>query len=382
MADIAECRKKLDEIDEKIARLFGERMDVCRDVAESKIESGRPVYDAEREKAKMDTVAEMVDGDFDKIAVKEVFGQLMALSRRLQYGILAENGITEPTGYTEAGEIKKDGSTVVFQGVEGAYGHEAAIRFFGPDADLYHVSEFEDAMNEVSEGRADYAVLPIENSTAGFVSNNYELLLDHDLHIAGEVYIPVSHMLLGVPGASLSDIKTVYSHEQALMQSAGFLDSHREWDRVSVANTAVAAKKVIDDGDITQAAIASRTAAELYGLKILAEEINTEKGNTTRFFVLTKDPVYPKDALKISIAFEIPHKSGSLYNILGNFIYNGLNMTMIESRPIPEKPFEYRFFIDFEGNLGDPAVINALTGIRAETAGLKILGNYQTLGGV
>ncbi len=381
-ADLGECRKKLDEIDAGIVRLFEERMDVCRDVAESKIESRRPVYDAEREKAKIDSVEAMVSGDFDRLAVKDVFSELMTLSRRLQYGILAQNGITESTGYRQVDELQKDRCRVVFQGVEGAYSHEATLQFFGRYVDAYHVPEFEDTMCEVADGRADYAVLPAENSTAGFVSNNYDLLLDHDIHIVGEVYIPVNHMLLGVPGAELSDIRTVYSHDQALMQSAEFLDSHREWDRVSVANTAVAAQKVMNDGDKTQAAIASRTAAQLYGLDILAEGVNTEKGNTTRFFVLAKEPVYSKSASKISIAFEIPHKSGSLYNIIGNFIFNDINMTMIESRPVPERPFEYRFFIDFEGNLSDPAVINALTGLKAETTGLKILGNYQSSGGI
>ena len=160
------------------------------------------------------------------------------------------------------------------------------------------------------------------------------------------------------------------------MQSSEYLDSHKEWRQIAMENTAVAAKKVMEDGDKSQAAVASRTSGELYGLKELAEGINNTKSNTTRFIILSREPVYEECAGKISISFEIPHVSGSLYNILGNVIFNHVNMVMIESRPIPEKPFEYRFFVDIEGNLGDAAVQNALNGIRAEASVLKILGNY------
>lgn len=374
--DLMECRNKLDVIDREIVRLFEERMQVCGDVAEYKIETGKAVYDAERERQKLAAVQEMAGSEFNQVAVKEIFSQLMAISRKYQYGLLAAHGKTGPIDFTEVEALKKDGIRVVFQGVEGAYSHAAVRTYFGEDADAYHVPKFEDTMREIEEGRADYAVLPIENSTAGFVIDNYDLLAKYQNYIVGEVYIPISHMLLGRPDAELSDIKTIYSHPQALMQCTEYLDIHKDWNRISVLNTAVAAKKVMDEGDKSQAAIASRVAGELYGLKELAEGINNEKCNTTRFIVLAKNPVYEKKASKISIMFEIPHVSGSLYNILGNFIFNGVNMIMIESRPIPEKTFEYRFFVDFEGNLSDAAVRNALTGIGAEASVLKILGNY------
>lgn len=374
--DLLECRNKLDVIDKEIVRLFEERMKVCKDVAEYKIETGKAVYDAEREKQKIAAVQELAHSEFNQAAVKEIFSQLMTISRRYQYGLLAAHGKTDALEFSEVEELKKDNVRVVFQGVEGAYSHAAVRKYFGEHADAYHVAEFEDTVKEVSEGRADYAVLPIENSTAGFVNNNYDLLAKYQTYIVGEVYIPISHMLLGLPEAELSDIRTVYSHPQGLMQCTEYLSLHKEWQQISVLNTAVAAKKVMEEQDRTQAAVASRVAGELYGLKELAEGINNEKCNTTRFIVLAKSPIYEKRASKISIMFEIPHVSGSLYNILGNFIFNGVNMIMIESRPIPEKTFEYRFFIDFEGNLGDAAVKNALTGIRAEASVLKILGNY------
>lgn len=374
--DLLECRNKLDVIDQEIVRLFEERMKVCGDVAEYKIETGKAVYDAEREKQKIAAVQELAHSDFNKTSVKEVFSQLMTISRRYQYGLLTAHGKTDALEFTEIDTLKKKDVRIVFQGVEGAYSHAAVRTYFGDHADAYHVAEFEDTMREVCEGHADYAVIPIENSTAGFVNHNYDLLAKYQAYIVGEVYIPISHMLLGLPEAELSDIETVYSHPQGLMQCTDYLGLHKNWKQISVLNTAVAAKKIMEEQNRTQAAVASRVAGELYGLKELAENINNEKCNTTRFLILAKEPVYEKAASKVSIMFEIPHVSGSLYNILGNFIFNGVNMLMIESRPIPEKTFEYRFFLDFEGNLSDAAVRNALTGIRAETSVLKILGNY------
>lgn len=374
--DLKECREKLDGIDREIVRLFEERMAVCGQVAEYKIETGKAVYDGEREKQKIAAVREMAEGDQNKEAVEELFTQLMTMSRRYQYGLLCARKKTPPLGFQEVGGIRKKDVRVVFQGVEGAYSHAAVRMYFGEDADAYHVEKFEDTMKELGRGQADYAVLPIENSTAGFVITNYDLLSRYDNYIVGEIYVPVDHVLLGVPGASVSDVKTVYSHNQALMQCSEYLNSHRDWNQVSMLNTAAAAKKVMEEQDKTQAAVASRTAGELYGLAELKTSISNEKGNTTRFLVLSREPVYEKRASRVTITFEVPHVSGSLYRILGNFIFNGVNMRMIESRPIPDKPFEYRFFVDIEGNLGEAPVHNALAGIRAEASSMRILGNY------
>lgn len=374
--DLKECREKLDGIDREIVRLFEERMAVCGQVAEYKIETGKAVYDGEREKQKIAAVREMAEGDQNKEAVEELFTQLMTMSRRYQYGLLCARKKTPPLGFQEVDGIRKKDVRVVFQGVEGAYSHAAVRMYFGEDADAYHVEKFEDTMKELGRGQADYAVLPIENSTAGFVITNYDLLSRYDNYIVGEIYVPVDHVLLGVPGASVSDVKTVYSHNQALMQCSEYLNSHRDWNQVSMLNTAAAAKKVMEEQDKTQAAVASHTAGEFYGLAELKTSISNEKGNTTRFLVLSREPVYEKRASRVTITFEVPHVSGSLYRILGNFIFNGVNMRMIESRPIPDKPFEYRFFVDIEGNLGEAPVHNALAGIRAEASSMRILGNY------
>ena len=373
--DLLECRNKLDVIDKQIVKLFEERMDICGKVAETKIASGKAVYDAEREKQKLDAVSAMADSEFNQVAVRELFSQMMSISRKYQYSILAEHGRAMKLGFERLDSLPMEGVRVVHQGVEGAYSHAAAIQYFGKDAEIYHVAHFEDAMKEVQLGNADYAVMPIENSSAGAVIDMYDLLTRYDNYIVAETFLPVNHALLGVPGAKLSDVKTVFSHPQALMQCSTFLNDNG-LKQISVENTAVAAKRVVEEGDKTQAAIASEIAGQLYGLELLKPSIQNNQGNTTRFVILANRKVYQKDAGKISICFELPHTSGSLYNMLGNFIFNHVNMMMIESRPIPGRNWEYRFFVDIEGNLQDAGVKNALRGIGAEAQNFKILGNY------
>lgn len=373
--DLLECRNKLDVIDKKIVKLFEERMDICGKVAETKIASGKAVYDAEREKQKLDAVSAMADSEFNQVAVRELFSQMMSISRKYQYSILAEHGRAMKLGFERLDQLPMEGVRVVYQGVEGAYSHAAAIQYFGEKAEIYHVARFEDAMKEVQLGNADYAVMPIENSSAGAVIDMYDLLTRYDNYIVAETFLPVNHALLGVPGAKLSDVKTVFSHPQALMQCSAFLNDNG-LKQISVENTAVAAKRVVEEGDKSQAAIASEIAGKLYGLELLKPFIQNNQGNTTRFVILANRKVYQKDAGKISLCFELPHTSGSLYNMLGNFIFNHVNMMMIESRPIPGKNWEYRFFVDIEGNLQDAGVKNALRGIGAEAQNFKILGNY------
>ena len=374
--DLLECRRELDEIDSQIVALFEKRMEVCGQVAESKILSGKAVYDGEREKQKLASVTSMAHGHFNQTAVQELFSQMMAISRRYQYQLLARHGKGAELGFRRIDRICAKGARVVYQGVEGAYSHGAALHYFGEDADVYHVERFEDAMEEVRAGRADYAVLPIENSSAGAVVDMYDLLSRYSNYIVAETFLPVDHALLGTPDGDLEQVRTVYSHPQALMQSPRYLNSHREWQQVSMVNTAVAAKKVLEDQDPSQAAVASEIAGRLYGLKVLDRAIQNNQGNTTRFVVLSREPVYRADAAKISICFELPHRSGTLYNILGNFIFNHINMVMIESRPILGRNWEYRFFVDIEGSLEDAAVKNALLGIGEEAQNLRILGNY------
>ena len=374
--DLLECRKELDGIDRQIVELFEKRMEICRHVAESKLASGKAVYDGERERQKLEAVGAMAHGDFNRTAVEELFSQMMTISRRYQYKLLEEGGKSQDLGFRRVEELPAKGARIVYQGVEGAYSHGAALQYFGDAADVYHVEHFGDAMEEVQAGRADFAVLPIENSSAGAVVDLYDILTRYSNSIVAETFLPVNHALLGTADSHEEQIQTVYSHPQALMQSSAYLNSHRDWKQISMENTAVAARKVLEDGDPTQAAVASEIAGKLYGLKVLKPSIQNNKGNTTRFVILAKDQVYRRDAGKISICFELPHESGTLYNMLNNFAFSHLNMRMIESRPIPGRNWEYRFFVDIEGNLEDAAVKNALKGIGAEALNFRILGNY------
>ena len=264
---------------------------------------------------------------------------------------------------------------VVYQGVEGAYSHIVTKKLF-PDINIENVNTFEDAIKEVLDGNALYCVVPIENSSAGIVTDVYDLLLKKDVVIVAEYDLHISHCLLGTKDADIEDIKTVYSHPQALMQCTSYLREHTDWSQVSFLNTAVSAKKVKDDNSKAQAAIASELSANLYDLKILDRGINRNSNNTTRFVVLSKEKIFSDSSNKLSLILELPHEKGMLYNILGIFVLNGLNLVKIESRPIPEKTFEYRFFIDIEGNLNSPNVSNVLEILKEKVPFLKVLGNY------
>lgn len=376
MADLLELRDRIDEIDHEIARLYEARMGVCREVGEYKIANGSKVFDRQREKEKISAVKTMVHGEFNEKGIGELFEQLMAMSRKLQYQLLTEKGALGKLPFIAVEELDWKNSRIVFQGTEGSYSQEAMFRYFGKEINSFHVQKFRDAMEAIEEGSADFAVLPIENSTAGAVDEVFDLLVEFENYIVDELVLPVRHALAGLPDATLSDIERVYSHPQALMQSARYLDEHRDWQQISVANTAVAARKVLEDDDVKKAAICSEHAAEVYGLKLLDREINDNPANSTRFIIVTNQKIFRKNASKISICFEVSHESGSLYHMLSHFIYNDLNMTKIESRPIEGRPWEYRFFVDFDGNMADPAVKNAIRGLREESRNLKILGNY------
>lgn len=376
MLDLSESRAQIDVIDKEITRLFQKRIDVCRDVAAYKIQNNKKVLDKTRENQKLEALSKLAEDSFKEHGICDLFTQVMAICRKRQYQIMKEEGVAQPVPFECVDEIDKTNATVVFQGVEGAYSHAASMAYFGDLATYFHVPNFEEVMKAVANKEADFGVLPLENSSAGQVGDVYDLLTRYDNTIVGEYYLPVRHCLLGLKGADIDKIHTVYSHPQGLMQCGKFLNEHSSWQQISQANTAMAAQKVIKENNPNTAAIASETAAKLYGLEILEEGINDNKTNTTRFIIVSRKKCYRKDASKISVMFEIPHESGSLYTILSHMIYNDLNMTKIESRPIPEQPFEYRFFVDFEGNLADAAVENAILGIKEEAARLKILGNY------
>ena len=353
MTDLQECRRQIDEIDSEILRLFEKRMKVSEDVANYKIRTGKPVFDAVREREKLKSLGEQAHGEFNALGIQEVFQQIMAISRKRQYQLLTSNGKEENRDYEMVDTLPLRNVTVVFQGVEGAYSYAAMRAYFPEEIKSYHAETFRNAMEEVVSGRADYAVLPIENSTQGIVTDIYDLLTEYQLHIVGEQVIRVDHVLLGIPGSSLEDIRTVYSHPQALAQCRRFLEENPGWKTVKTENTAASAKKVSEKRDICH-----------------------NEQNVTRFIIVSNRAVYEKKSQKVSVCFELPHERRTLYNMLSHIIYNGLNMSKIESRPIPGKTWEYRFFVDFQGNLEDPAVKNAIRGLEAEANRVRVLGNY------
>lgn len=376
MEDLLKLRDEIDEIDSEIVSLYERRMKIAERVARFKIETGKKVFDKEREISKLNTLSAKASSEFTKVGIVELFEHIMAVSRKRQYQLLTENGLVESPELEAVDGFETPNARIVFQGVAGAYSQQAMTEYFGKDCDSFHVETWKDAMEAIQKGRADFAVLPIENSSAGIVSENYDLLVEYDNYIVGEQVIQIKHALLGLPDAELSDVQCVYSHPQALMQCGEYLYEHADWEKISLKNTAVAAKKVKDDGDKAHAAIASELTAEIYGLKVLDDNISNSENNATRFIIVTNKKICSKDANKVSICFEIAHESGSLYHMLSHFIYNNINMTNIQSRPIKGKNWEYRFFVDFEGRLEDTGVINALRGIKEEATALKILGTY------
>ncbi len=375
--DLQESRRQIDEIDSQIVGLFEKRMLVASNVADYKMATGKPVFDRAREESKIEKLVGMTQDSFNRKCVAELFTQIMAMSRKLQYGKLESregDSLLEP--YEVMDGIEKSGVRVVYQGVPGAYSHEAMTEFFGGDADSVNVGTFREAMQTVASGEADFGVIPIDNSSAGMVSDTYDLLQEYSNYIVAETFLKINHCLLVKPGTDISRINRVYSHPQALMQCARYLDRHSGWSRESYPNTAMSAKKIAGEEDFTQAAIGSPNCAKEYGLEIAARDINSASANTTRFVIVSSRRAFVRDASKVSICFEIDHRAGSLYSALSHIMFNGLNMTKIESRPIPEHNWEFRFFVDFEGNLADAGVRNALRGIAEESNALKLLGNY------
>lgn len=378
--DLLTLRDEIDQIDNEIVALYRKRMQISAEVAEYKIRTGKQVFDKERECSKLSRLTAMVSDSFSKNGIKELFEHIMSISRKRQYQILTAHGMMAADGFEEVSKIDTLGCRIVFQGAEGAYAQIAMKQYFDAHAEgpyeSCHVSSWREAMEAIKNGEADYAVLPIENSTAGIVAENYDLLVEYDNYIIGGQIIPVNHCLLGLMDAELSDITNIYSHPQALAQCEEYLKAHENWECSTESNTAVAARRVKEYGRKDKAAIASELTAQLYGLKILEKNIQTSSENLTRFIIVAKKKMYLSGASKMSVCIQTKHTSGSLYHALSYIIYNDLNMNFIQSRPVKELNWQYRFFIDFEGNLNQSAVQNALRGLREECETMRVLGNY------
>ncbi len=266
-------------------------------------------------------------------------------------------------------------TVVAFQGERGAFSEEAIYQHFGSQVDPLPCRTFEEIFVAIEEGRAEYGVLPVENAVAGSINKAYDLLLSHDLRVAGEIYLHVRHYLMAMPGTQIEDIRRVRSHPQALAQCEDFISAHR-WHPEPWYDTAGSAKDLAEHPEPDLAIIASKLAAEIYGLNILAENIQDMRWNITRFFVIGYEEAPRTDNAKTSLVFAVPHRPGALYACLGEFAQRGINLTKLESRPRRNRPWHYVFYLDFEGHWKEPVCQEALVGLLSKAAFVKLLGSY------
>ena len=385
MSQLDEYRAQIDTIDAQIVDLFQRRMAVTGQVGEYKAARGLPVLDARREREVLSQKSAMVSDPLLKADVASLYETIMSLSRRQQRRLVHEG--TEDPGFAAYVEAAAHARTpverprVVYQGEPGCYSEEAAAGFFGEGVSSRGLPWFNDVFQTLADGGADYAVLPIENSSTGSIRQVYDLLSQYSYYIVGEYVVKVEHCLAALPGTALEDIRTVCSHEQGLQQGEKFLDSHPDWRRVPTLDTAGSARQVAQDGDRTAAAICSRRAAERYGLHILAEKINYNQTNQTRFVVVAPVMELRKGRNKISALFHLPHQSGSLHEILTIFAVQGLNLLKLESRPIPGRSWQYLFFLEFTGDLSAPGMDGVLHELSQLSSGLRVLGNFEAYEG-
>ena len=375
--DLLEIRKELDILDREIVHLFEKRMRLVEEVAKFKLDTGKAVLDSKREKEKLQAVRSYVEDPKLQESITELFQEMMSMSRRKQIGMLLDRGRGYSADFQKLKSLPFSGKSLAYQGAEGAYSFLAGKTFFLKES-MLACTNFQDVLLALEEGRADFGILPMENSTYGMVQDNFDLLAKHPkLYVVQEIEFPVAHCLATVPGETFSDIKRVYSHPQALSQCADFFQKYPQILAVPSLNTAIAAKSLKEQGERGAAVLCSKEAALEYGLSILEENLS-KKENTTRFFILGREAFFTEDAGKISISFSLPHAVGSLYHILGNFLFNGLTLSMIQSRPVGDGEFSYCFYVDFLGNLEQKEVLNALSCLQEEGIDFRILGNYPS----
>ena len=383
MRDLQQCRAEIDRLDRQIVALFEERMAVCREVGAYKVAHHLPVLDEERERQVLKAKAELLQDANLRPQVIALFETIMAGSRSLQRRMVTE---TDPAkaGDLAAYQAMRHWSgqplteqRVLYQGQPGAYCEEAAMGFFGDDCQRMNLKTWDGVFRGVKEGFGDFGVVPIENSSTGSINDVFDLLGQFGCYIVGEQIVPVRHCLVALPDASMDTITDVYSHAQGFAQCRPFLGEHPKWEHHEMVNTAVSAKFVAESGDSTKAAIASRRAAELYGLQILQSSINENVRNYTRFLIVAAEPRFPEDANKISVRFTIPHREGSLCRILQIFAQAGLNLEKLESRPVPESRWEYSFYADFTGNIRREEMDRGIRELIDAASSFRILGNYK-----
>lgn len=374
MDELLKLRQQIDDIDDELIPLLVKRMEVSKAVADYKVKKGIPVLNEKREQEILESVAESC-GDLGN-TIKTIFSATMDASRALQHKIIGggkelrdmvNNAVREE-------KLTADGEPIACQGVDGAYSAQAGKALF-PDSPISFYRQFEDVFEAVNMGRARFGIIPVENSTAGSVHESYDLIMKYRFYVVGAYDLNISHCLCARKDVEYSKIENVYSHPQALSQCSDFLKSF-DFTGINFTNTAAAAKYVSESKSKNIACICSADAAKKYGLVVLKKGIQNVSNNTTRFIVISKELVIGNDADKISLIFSAPHKTGSLYRVLGRFSMTGLNLTKLESRPVANGKFDYYFYVDVMGSVYDAETLDLLCALYDELPEFTFLGNY------
>lgn len=375
---LEEQRKQIDAIDDQLVKLFQARMDVASNIAKVKKEQNLPIFHAGRERDKLADVAGKSREDM-KEYTRMLYTHLFELSRSYQSRLMQEGDhplYQKITGAIAATPMVFPKSAMVAcQGVEGAYSQIACEKMFRTPQIMYFQS-FDGVFSAIEQGMCRYGILPIENSTAGSVKKVYDLMIRHDFHIVRSIRIKIDHNLLAKKGTKLSEIKEIFSHEQAINQSAGFLKSLGDVKVTACANTAVAADMVAKSERRDVAALSSRNCAELYGLECLASSVQDTGNNHTRFICIAKNlEIYPGSD-KTTLMMVLPHKPGSLYKILARLYALDINLLKLESRPIPDRDFEFMFYLDVETSVYSQDFAQMICDLDQMCEEFKYLGSY------
>jgi chorismate mutase/prephenate dehydratase len=369
-------RKKINETDKKIVKLFEERLNTVSKIAALKKQNNLKVFDPEREKEVIKRAASYLNENSLEKYLTPFMDEMMTQSRQYQIDLIGSPGTV--TGENRKFKIKDD-SVIGYLGVSGSYSEEAASLYFGDNCKKRSFGHFDEIVSSILKGEIDIGVLPVENSSTGTISKVMDLIGSNDVYITGEHISKISHNLLVLPGTKLTDIKEVYSHHQGLEQSIKYLKQY-PWELIEYKSTADSARLVQKLQDKTKAAVASRRCVEIYGLEIAVPDINFEN-NYTRFVMTGREMIIDENCNKISVVMDIAHKPGALYKVLRLFKDRNINLLKIESRPIIGKPWEYLFYFDFEGNLAEDRVKDLIEYLRNSSGIFKLLGNYPAFSG-
>ena len=376
--DLNDYRKEIDSIDDQMIALFSRRMDIAAKIAEYKRANGLRVLDARREKEKLRDITEKTPEEL-RGYVASLYSLIFELSRSHQGRLLGAAGELPAkiaAAIQDTTPLFPENAAVACQGVEGAYSEMACNRLF-KRPNTFFFSSFEAVFSAIEKGLCRYGVLPLENSTAGSVNAVYDLMMKHDFRIVRSVRVKVDHNLLANPGARLEDIREIYSHEQAISQCAHFLQELPNVKVIRCENTAVAARMVAESGRSDVAALSSRACMELYGLSCLASSVQDQGNNFTRFICIAKDlEIYP-GADRTSLMMVLPHEPGSLYKALSRFYALGVNLNKLESRPMPERNFEFMFYFDLETSVYSPQFMQLMGELPELCEEFTYLGSYS-----